>query len=100
MCYYFTFAMIVFILPFAAILGSVFGNYDAYYQKSLEPWIDGVDDFYQSDAWWYDLGGHNSYASDYLHANSPYYQWFKQAQLQYDMFAPAQHVGKITEENS
>ena len=95
MCYYFTFAMIVFILPFAAILGSVFGNYDAYYQKSLEPWIDGVDDFYQSDAWWYDLGGHNSYASDYLHANSPYYQWFKKAQLQYDMFAPAQHVGKI-----
>ena len=60
----------------------------------------GVNDYYQGegDDWWYDLGGHNSYASDYLYATSPYYQWFKEAKLQYAMFAPAQHVGKINRE--
>jgi len=86
--------MIVILLPFA-IIGSVFGNYDAYYRKFLVPWSHRVDDYHQGDDWWYDIGGHNSYASDYLYATSPYYQWFKKAQLQYDMFSPAQHVGKI-----
>ena len=87
--------MIVFIVSFA-IIGNVIGNYDAYYRKSLSPWGHGVDDYHhQGDDWWYDLGGHNSYASDYLYATSPYYSWFKNAQIQYDMFAPAKHVGKI-----
>ena len=86
--------MIVFIISFA-IIGNVLGNYDAYYRKSLSPWSHGVDDHHQGDDWWYDLGGHNSYASDYLYATSPYYSWFKNAQMQYDMFAPALHVGKI-----
>ena len=87
--------MIVFIVSFA-IIGNVIGNYDAYYRKSLSPWGHGVDDYHhQGDDWWYDLGGHNSYASDYLYATSPYYSWFKNAQMQYDMFAPAKHVGKI-----
>jgi len=86
--------MIVIILSFA-ILGNVFGNYDAYFRKSPSPWSHGVDDYHQGDDWWYDLGGQNSYASDYLYATSPYYSWFKNAQQQYDMFAPALHVGKI-----
>ena len=88
--------MNVSILPFV-IFGSVFGNYDEeYYRKSLVPWSHGVDDYYQGDDWWYDIGGgQNSHASDYLYATSPYYRWFKNAQLQYDMFAPAKHVGKI-----
>jgi len=86
--------MIVIILPFA-IIGNVFGNYDAYFRKSPSPWSHGVDDDHQGDDWWYDLGGQNSYASDYLYATSPYYSWFKNAQQQYDMFAPALHVGKI-----
>ena len=90
--------MIVFILPFA-IIGCVFGNYDAYYQKSLSFWSHGVNDDHQGDNWWYDLGGHNSYASEYLYATSPYYSWFKNAQQQYDMFAPALHVGKINRGN-
>jgi len=90
--------MIVFIVSFA-IIGNVFGNYDADYRKSLSPLSHGVDDYHQGDDWWYDLGGHNSYASDYLYATSPYYSWFKNAQMQYDMFAPALHVGKINRGN-
>merc|ERR1712002_1451254 len=45
--------------------------------------------------WWYDLGGHDSPASDYLAATSPFYAWFKSAQEQFDAYAPASHVGKI-----
>jgi len=47
------------------------------------------------DQWWYDLGGHDSPASDYLAATSPFYSWFKNAQEQFDAYAPAKHVGKI-----
>jgi len=47
------------------------------------------------DYWWYNLGDHDSPASDYLAAVSPFYNWFKSAQQQYDAFAPAKHVGKI-----
>merc|ERR1712142_24174 len=47
------------------------------------------------DYWWYNFGGHDSPASDYLAATSPFYNWFKNAQQQYDAFAPAKHVGKI-----
>jgi len=89
--------MIVIILPFA-IIGSVFSNYDTYYRKSLVPWSHAVEDYHHGDDWWYDIGGQNSDAFDFLYATSPYYRWFKNAQLQYDMFAPAKHVGKINRE--
>jgi len=76
------------ILFYITIFGVVSANYEEY-------WSHGVADHNQGDDWWYDIGGHDSYASDYLAATSPFYRWFKQAQTQYDMFAPALHVGKI-----
>ena len=85
--------MIAFLLPFA--IGVVLCNYNEYGLKSLVPWSHGEDDYYQGDDWWYDVGGHNSYASNYLHGTSPFYNWFKNTQLQYDMFALSNHVGKI-----
>ena len=71
---------------------TIFGVASAKYE---EYWSHGVADHNQGDDWWYDIGGHDSYGSDYLAATSPFYRWFKQAQTQYDMFAPALHVGKI-----
>merc|ERR1711936_24041 len=73
---------------YITIFGVASANYEEY-------WSHGVADHNQGDDWWYDIGGHDSYASDYLAATSPFYRWFKQAQTQYDMFAPALHVGKI-----
>merc|ERR1712179_575232 len=75
--------------------GAVFGNYDEYYHGSPEYWSHGVADHSPGDDWWYDIGGYGSQASEYLAATSPFYKWFKKAQIQYDMFAPAMHVGKI-----
>jgi len=75
-------------LFYITIFGVASGNYEEY-------WNHGVADHTQGDEWWFDIGGRDSYASDYLSATSPFYRWFKQAQTQYDMFAPALHVGKI-----
>jgi len=47
------------------------------------------------DQWWYNLGGDDSPAAAYLDATSPFYNWFKTAQQQFDAYAPAFHVGKI-----
>jgi len=75
-------------LFYISIFGVASANYEEY-------WSHGVADHTQGDDWWFDIGGRDSYASDYLAATSPFYRWFKQAQTQYDMFAPALHVGKI-----
>jgi len=83
-CYF----RIMLTLFYITIFGVASANYEEY-------WSHGVADHTQGDDWWYDIGGSDSYASDYLAATSPFYQWFKQAQTQYDMFAPALHVGKI-----
>jgi len=83
-CYF----RIMLTLFYITIFGVASANYEEY-------WSHGVADHTQGDDWWYDIGGSDSYASDYLAATSPFYQWFKQAQTQYDMFAPALHVGRI-----
>ena len=87
--------MFITLLLQTTIFGVVFGNYDEYYHGSPEYWSHGVADHSPGDDWWYDIGGYGSQASEYLAATSPFYQWFKKAQIQYDMFAPAKHVGKI-----
>jgi len=87
--------MFIELLLHITIFGVVFGNYDEYYHGSPEYWSHGVADHSPGDDWWYDIGGYGSQASEYLAATSPFYQWFKKAQIQYDMFAPAKHVGKI-----
>jgi len=84
-----------YILSFYAVLSVVVCYYDENSNGSPYPWSHGVAEYNHADDWWYDVGGHNSQASDYLAATSPYYSWFKNAQMQYDMFAPALHVGKI-----
>ena len=83
-------------VPIYAVISVVFCEYEEKSYGSPYPWSHGVADYNHGAAdWWYDIGGHDSQASEYLSATSPYYRWFKNAQLQYDMYAPAKHVGKI-----
>jgi len=82
-------------LLFYAVLSVIFCDDDENSYGSPLPWSHGFAEYDHVDDWWYDIGGHNSHASEYLAATSPFYLWFKNAQLQYDMFAPAKHVGKI-----
>jgi len=83
------------ILLFYAVISVVFCDYDESYYGSPLPWSHAVGEYDHVDDWWYDNGGHNSHATEYLSETSPFYLWFKEAQLQYDMFAPAKHAGKI-----
>jgi len=83
------------ILLFYAAVSVVLCDYDENSYGSPFPWSHQIGEYNHVDDWWYDIGGHTSHASEYLAATSPFYLWFKNAQLQYDMFAPAKHVGKI-----
>ena len=48
----------------------------------------------QHDGWWYDQGNDWD-TSDYLSAINPFYQTYKHASAQMDMYGYAKHVGKI-----
>jgi len=84
------------VIPFYAVLSVVVCDYDENSYGSPYPWSHGVaNSNHDASDWWFDIGGQDSHASEYLAATSPFYQWFKNAQVQYDMYAPAKHVGKI-----
>jgi len=83
-------------IPIYAVLSVVVCDYDENSYGSPYPWSHGVaNSNHDASDWWFDIGGQDSHASEYLAATSPFYQWFKNAQVQYDMYAPAKHVGKI-----
>jgi len=83
-------------IPIYAVLSVVVCDYDENSYGSPYPWSHGIaNSNHDASDWWFDIGGQDSHASEYLAATSPFYQWFKNAQVQYDMYAPAKHVGKI-----